>query len=113
MTELQRLEQLATRLPSQAWPSPWSHPRCSTLGGGTCPAPAALPCAAWLRATPAGPAGEADAAGGVAQKGLCRVGREVTRPGPSPDPYERISRLRLFRRCGSWLHRLHSLHQSR
>ena len=39
---------------------------------GVCGA-AALPCAAWLRAAPAGPgsaAGEAGAAGGVAQKGL-------------------------------------------
>src|SRR5499433_3965766 len=35
---------------------------------------------------------------------LCRVGRAVTHPGPSPDPDERISRIRLFRRCGSWLH---------
>jgi hypothetical protein len=34
----------------------------------------------------------------------CRVGRAVTHPGPSPDPDERISRIRLFRRCGSWLH---------
>ena len=32
----------------------------------------------------------------------CRVGREVSHPGPSPDPYERISPIRLFRRCGSW-----------
>jgi hypothetical protein len=43
----------------------------------------------------------------------CRVGREVTRPGPSPDPDEEISSIRLFRRCGSWLHRLHYLHKSR
>src|SRR5262249_48131633 len=33
----------------------------------------------------------------------CRVGREVTRPGPSPDPDEEISTIRLFRRCDSWL----------
>ena len=38
------------------------------------------------------------------QKVRCRVGRAVTHPGPSPDPDERISRIRLFRRCGSWLH---------
>ena len=38
------------------------------------------------------------------EKSRCRVGREVTRPGPSPDPDERISRIRLFRRCGSWLY---------
>ena len=36
--------------------------------------------------------------------GACRVGREVTRPGPSPDPDEEISSIRLLRRCGSWLH---------
>ena len=34
----------------------------------------------------------------------CRVGREVTRPGPSPDPDKEISTIRLFRRCGSWLY---------
>jgi hypothetical protein len=38
------------------------------------------------------------------RKGACRVGREVTRPGPSPEPDERMSRIRLFRRCGSWLY---------
>jgi len=36
-------------------------------------------------------------------KSACRVGREVAHPGPSPDPDERISRIRLFRRCGSGL----------
>ena len=40
------------------------------------------------------PGGRGAAGGG---KGRCRVGREVTRPGPSPDPDERISRIRLFR----------------
>ena|SRR5215510_8616526 len=38
------------------------------------------------------------------QKYRCRVGREVTRPGPSPDPDKEISTIRLFRRCGSWLY---------
>jgi len=33
----------------------------------------------------------------------CRVGWEVAHPSPSPDPDERISRIRLFRRCGSGL----------
>src|SRR5439155_2899485 len=33
----------------------------------------------------------------------CRVGRAVTRPGPSPDPDKEISTIRLFRRCDSWL----------
>src|SRR5262247_2012594 len=33
----------------------------------------------------------------------CRVGREVTRPGPSPDPDKEISTIRLFRRCDSRL----------
>ena len=65
------------------------------------------PRSAWLRGARAGPprpAGEvgADAAGGGA-KGLCRVGREVAHPGPSPDPDKEISTIRLFRWCGSWL----------
>src|SRR2546422_1828958 len=34
----------------------------------------------------------------------CRVGREVSHPGPSPDPDKEISTIRLFRRCDSWLH---------
>ena len=34
----------------------------------------------------------------------CRVGREVSHPGPSPDPDKEISTIRLFRRCGSWLY---------
>ena len=38
-----------------------------------------------------------------AQTCLCRVGRAVTRPGPSPDPDKEMSTLRLFRRCDSWL----------
>src|SRR5262249_52109933 len=38
------------------------------------------------------------------QKYRCRVGREVTRPGPSPDPDKEISTIRLFHRCGSWLY---------
>src|SRR4029453_18989600 len=38
------------------------------------------------------------------RKGRCRVGREVSRPGPSPDPDKEISTIRLFRRCDSWLH---------
>src|SRR5919109_579623 len=33
----------------------------------------------------------------------CRVGREVTHPGPSPDPDKEISTIRLFRRCDSRL----------
>jgi hypothetical protein len=33
----------------------------------------------------------------VVAKVRCRVGRAVARPGPSPDPDERISRIRLFR----------------
>src|SRR5918999_4213073 len=33
----------------------------------------------------------------------CRVGREVTRPDPSPEPYWEITTIRLLRRCGSWL----------
>jgi hypothetical protein len=37
------------------------------------------------------------AAGASAPKGRCRVGREVTRPGPSPDPDKEISTIRLFR----------------
>ena len=36
-------------------------------------------------------------AGLVAPKGRCRVGREVTHPGPSPDPDKEISTIRLFR----------------
>src|SRR5262249_57397331 len=47
------------------------------------------------------------------QKYRCRVGRAVTHPGPSPDPDERISRIRLFRRCGSWLHLSTTLPTSR
>ena len=43
----------------------------------------------------------------------CRVGREVSHPGPTPNPDERISRIRLFRRCGSWLLHLHYLHKFR
>src|SRR5262245_19635381 len=35
---------------------------------------------------------------------LCRVGREVSHPGPSPDPDKEISTIRLFRRCALWLH---------
>ena len=31
------------------------------------------------------------------QKSRCRVGREVTHPGPSPDPDKEISTIRLFR----------------
>ena len=34
-------------------------------------------------------------------EGLCRVGREVSHPGPSPDPDKEISTIRLFRRYGS------------
>src|SRR2546422_10204020 len=34
----------------------------------------------------------------------CRVGREVSHPGPSPDPDKEMSTIRLFRRCDSWLH---------
>ena len=49
----------------------------------------------------AGGHGGTDAVGG---KGRCRVGRAVTRPGPSPDPDKEISTIRLFRRCGSWLY---------
>jgi len=45
-----------------------------------------------------------DAMLAVSIKRLCRVGREVTRPGPSPDPDKEISTIRLFRRCGSWLY---------
>ena len=41
---------------------------------------------------------------GADQNGRCRVGREVTHPGPSPDPDKEISTIRLFRRCDSWLH---------
>src|SRR5262249_17213172 len=33
----------------------------------------------------------------------CRVDREVSHPGPSPDPDKEISTIRLFRRCDSWL----------
>src|SRR5215471_10477072 len=33
----------------------------------------------------------------------CRVGREVSHPGPSPDPDKEISTIRLFRRWDSWL----------
>jgi hypothetical protein len=40
---------------------------------------------------------------GASAKGRCRVGWEVARPSPSPDPDKRISRIRLFRRCGSGL----------
>jgi hypothetical protein len=40
----------------------------------------------------------------VGGKDRCRVGREVTHPGPSPDPDKEISTIRLFRRCDSWLH---------
>src|SRR5438093_2544374 len=43
------------------------------------------------RAAPAAPGGRGAAGGG---KGRCRVGREVAHPGPSPDPDERISRIR-------------------
>jgi hypothetical protein len=42
--------------------------------------------------------------GGAMRKCRCRVGREVTHPGPSPDPDKEISTIRLFRRCGSWLY---------
>jgi hypothetical protein len=28
---------------------------------------------------------------------ICRVGREVSHPGPSPDPDKEISTIRLFR----------------
>ena len=38
------------------------------------------------------------------QKYRCRVGREVSHPGPSPDPDKEISTIRLFHRCGSWLY---------
>src|SRR5262244_4385746 len=38
------------------------------------------------------------------QKCRCRVGREVSHPGPSPDPDKEISTIRLFRRWDSWLH---------
>src|SRR5262245_20679057 len=38
------------------------------------------------------------------QKVRCRVGREVSHPGPSPDPDKEISTIRLFRRCDSWLY---------
>ena len=38
------------------------------------------------------------------RKNACRVGREVSHPGPSPDPDKEISTIRLFRRCDSWLH---------
>jgi hypothetical protein len=41
--------------------------------------------------------------GSAVAKERCRVGREVAHPGPSPDPDERISRIRLFRRCDAWL----------
>src|SRR5262249_58589181 len=44
------------------------------------------------------------AARGAGRKGLCRVGREVSHPGPSPDPDKEISTIRLFRRCDSWLY---------
>jgi hypothetical protein len=37
------------------------------------------------------------AAGVVAQKYRCRVGWEVARPSPSPDPDKEISTIRLFR----------------
>ena len=40
------------------------------------------------------PGGRGAAGGG---KGRCRVGREVAHPGPSPDPDEEISTIRLFR----------------
>jgi hypothetical protein len=30
-------------------------------------------------------------------KGRCRVGQEVSHPGPSPDPDKEISTIRLFR----------------
>src|SRR5262249_7806305 len=36
-------------------------------------------------------------AAGVASKGRCRVGREVSHPGPSPDPDKEIATIRLFR----------------
>jgi hypothetical protein len=35
------------------------------------------------------------------EKVACRVGWAVAHPSPSPDPDERISRIRLFRRCDS------------
>jgi hypothetical protein len=38
----------------------------------------------------------------IHEKVRCRVGRAVTQPGPSPDPDERISRIRLLRRCALW-----------
>ena len=34
---------------------------------------------------------------GAVPKGRCRVGREVSHPGPSPDPDKEISTIRLFR----------------
>src|SRR4029450_7417240 len=93
------------------WPSPWSPPRLyPTPGDGACPAPAAR-----CRARPGcGPLwrGRRDGrgrppacgGGGGAQKGLCRVGREVSHPGPSPEPDKEISTIRLVRCCDSWLH---------
>jgi hypothetical protein len=47
------------------------------------------------------------------QKCACRVGREVAHPGPSPDPDEEISTLRLFRGCDSWRLSSHYLPKSR
>ena len=44
---------------------------------------------------PSPAAGGRGAAGGG--KGRCRVGREVSHPGPSPDPDKEISTIRLFR----------------
>jgi hypothetical protein len=41
---------------------------------------------------------------GSGAKMPCRVGREVSHPGPSPDPDKEISTIRLFRRCDSWLY---------
>jgi hypothetical protein len=94
--------------PSQALPYPiprlLSRPRCAWRWGAL----AGLP----QRAGHAGramdgvwpPAGGAGgrAAGVAAPKGRCRVGRAVAQLGPSPDPDKRISRIRLFRQCGSW-----------
>src|SRR5262245_2034362 len=48
--------------------------------------------------------GWGDAAAARGRKGACRVGREVSHPGPSPDPDKEMSTIRLFRRCDSWLH---------
>ena len=45
----------------------------------------------------------AAADGGADAKSTFRVGQEVSHPGSSPDPDERMSRIRLFRRCGSGL----------